>query len=112
MPSLSPAIFRKLPRDRETVVLSLAQRKVIPMESRYWIGRMRAEMTAARAASTAEARLIHYDLAGRYRLKAAVALPFLAARSLPVADAARPTLHLPDPTAASLERHAPAAGPR
>ena len=69
------------------------------MENRYWLGRMRDAMTAARAASTAEARLIHYDLAGRYSLKAAVALPFLAARSVPAADGARPTLHLPDPAA-------------
>ena len=68
------------------------------MENRYWLGRMRDAMTAARAASTAEARLIHYDLAGRYSLKAAVALPFLAAR-VPAADGARPTLHLPDPAA-------------
>ena len=66
------------------------------MENSYWIGRMRASMTAARAASTAEARLIHYDLAGRYSVKAAGALPFLAARSAP-ADGPRATLHLPDP---------------
>ena len=95
------------------------------MENRYWLGRMRDAMTAARAASTAEARLIHYDLAGRYSLKAAVALPFLAARSV-LADGARPTLHLPNPAAASLaaipgtltdppgrlERHAPPASLR
>ena len=72
------------------------------MENRYWIGRMRDAMSAARAASTSEARLIHYDLAGRYSLKAAVALPFLAARSVPAADAARPTLHLRGPATPSL----------
>ena len=41
------------------------------MEKNYWIGRKRAAMAMARAASSAEARLIHYDLAGRYSIMAA-----------------------------------------
>ena len=40
------------------------------MEKGYWLGRKRASLKAARNAVSAEARLIHYDLAGRYSLKA------------------------------------------
>ena len=40
------------------------------MENGYWHGRKRASLTAARNAVSAEARLIHYDLAGRYSLNA------------------------------------------
>jgi hypothetical protein len=40
------------------------------MEKRYWLGRKRASLKAAQNAVSAEARLIHYDLAGRYSLKA------------------------------------------
>jgi hypothetical protein len=41
------------------------------MEKAYWLGRKRASLKLARAAgSSSEARLIHYDLAGRYSLKA------------------------------------------
>lgn len=41
------------------------------METAYWLGRNRASLANARAAPGAEARLIHYDLAGRYSIKAA-----------------------------------------
>jgi len=41
------------------------------MESSYWLGRKRASLANARAATGAEARLIHYELAGRYSIKAA-----------------------------------------
>ncbi|MEA3012845.1 MAG: hypothetical protein QOD42_1390 [Sphingomonadales bacterium] len=47
------------------------------MDERYWIGRKRAAMAMARAATSAEARLIHYDLAGRYSVKAAFDIPFM-----------------------------------
>ena len=40
------------------------------MEKGYWIGRKRASLKAAKHAVSAEARLIHYDLAGRYSLNA------------------------------------------
>ena len=40
------------------------------MEKGYWLGRKRASLKAAQNAASAEARLIHYDLAGRYSLKA------------------------------------------
>ena len=41
------------------------------MDSTYWIGRKRASLENARAAHGAVAKLIHYDLAGRYSVKAA-----------------------------------------
>lgn len=50
-----------LPLDREAKL----------MESSYWLGRKRASLANARAATGAEARLIHYELAGRYSIKAA-----------------------------------------
>lgn len=40
------------------------------MEKAYWLGRKKASMKLARNAASSEARLIHYDLAGRYGLKA------------------------------------------
>lgn len=40
------------------------------MEAAYWLNRKRASLKAAQNAVSAEARLIHYDLAGRYSLNA------------------------------------------
>ena len=40
------------------------------MEKIYWLDRKRASLKLARKASSSEARLVHYDLAGRYGLKA------------------------------------------
>jgi hypothetical protein len=40
------------------------------MEKAYWLGRKRTSLKMARKAAGSEARLIHYDLAGRYGLKA------------------------------------------
>jgi hypothetical protein len=40
------------------------------MEKAYWLGRERASLKLAKVASSPQARLIHYDLAGRYSLKA------------------------------------------
>ena len=40
------------------------------MEKAYWLGRKRASLRSAKAATCSEARLIHYDLAGRYSLNA------------------------------------------
>ena len=52
------------------------------MEQTYWLNRKRASIVMAQRAVSAAARLIHYDLAGRYSVKAA--------------DAASPRLHLED----------------
>jgi hypothetical protein len=45
------------------------------MEQTYWLGRKRISAGNARRAKTAEARLVHLDLAGRYSIKAAVVAP-------------------------------------
>ena len=67
------------------------------MEKKYWIGRKRSSMTMARKAATSEARLIHYELAGRHRFKAAQCPPSILADSQAMAGTQRPVLHLPDP---------------
>lgn len=41
------------------------------MEQSYWLERERASLANARATTNAKARLIHYELAGRYSVKAA-----------------------------------------
>jgi hypothetical protein len=43
------------------------------MEKAYWLSRKRASLELAEAAAGSEARLAHYDLAGRYSLKAMTA---------------------------------------
>ena len=43
------------------------------MEKVYWLSRKRASLKLAQSAVSSEARLIHYDLAGRYSLKAVTA---------------------------------------
>ena len=43
------------------------------MEQGYWLSRKRASLEAAKNAASSEARLAHYDLAGRYSVKAASA---------------------------------------
>lgn len=40
------------------------------MEKAYWLGRKRASLKSANDAINSKARLIHYDLAGRYSVKA------------------------------------------
>ena len=65
------------------------------MEKRYWIGRKRAAMAMARAATTAEARLIHYDLAGRYSIRAAAGIPFMLPAKGPANPGEGAALRLP-----------------
>ena len=45
------------------------------MEKAYWLSRKRASLGLAERAASSEARLVHYDLAGRYSLKALRADP-------------------------------------
>ena len=40
------------------------------MEERYWLSRKKASLKAAQNAASSEARLAHYDLAGRYSVRA------------------------------------------
>lgn len=78
------------------------------MENKYWIARKRRAMTMARSAMSAEARLIHYDLAGRYSVMAAQS----AVISADAPRAERPVLHLRTPGAGpsgTLDRPEPGA---
>ena len=69
------------------------------MEKTYWLGRKRAAMAMARNAACSEARLIHYELAGRYSIRAAVA-PFMLPNKGPANDGEREALRLPPPSSA------------
>ena len=40
------------------------------MEQAYWLARKRASLQLAQRATSSQARLAHYELAGRYSLKA------------------------------------------
>lgn len=55
------------------------------MDKAYWLERKRASLKMAREAVSAQARLVHYDLAGRYSVNAASAavLTVALADSLP-----------------------------
>jgi hypothetical protein len=67
------------------------------MDGTYWIGRQAAAGAMARRASSAKIRLIHYELAGRYGVKAASCLPFMLPGSAPAGRETRAVLHLPVP---------------
>jgi hypothetical protein len=58
------------------------------------IGRQRAAIGMARAASSAEARLIHDEMARRYRLQAEVGPPFMLPARGPATEGERAALHL------------------
>ena len=65
---LSPEIAIERPVTERLFVLPLAGD--LTMEKAYWLGRKRASLKLAQNAASSEARLIHYDLAGRYSLNA------------------------------------------
>ena len=65
------------------------------MEKKYWIGRKRAAMAMARAATSSEARLIHYDLAGRCSVMAALDAPFMLPVKGPATEGERLALQPP-----------------
>jgi len=67
------------------------------MDKAYWLGRKRAAMRMARAAATSEARLIHYELAGRYSIRAAHCVPFMLPHKGPATEGERAALRLPRP---------------
>jgi hypothetical protein len=58
------------------------------MENAYWLGRKRASLKLAQNAASSEARLAHYDLAGRYSVKAVSA----ETRAINFADASPPSI--------------------
>ena len=45
------------------------------MDQAYWLERKRESVMKAKAATSARARLAHFELAGRYSIKAADAAP-------------------------------------
>jgi hypothetical protein len=58
------------------------------MDRKYWLRRSRSSLAMARSATGATARLIHFDLAGRYSIKAAAAAePCKPALPIPANDA-------------------------
>ncbi len=59
------------------------------MEQAYWLSRKRASLKLAQKAASSEARLAHYDLAGRYSLKALSA----EARAIELADSLPPPIY-------------------
>ncbi len=58
------------------------------MEQKYWLSRKRAAGAMARRATSAEARLIHLELAGRYSIRAAHAGPVPLFAEAPAPDTA------------------------
>jgi hypothetical protein len=59
------------------------------MDKKYWLGRKRAAVGMARKATSAEARLIHFELAGRYSVNAAYCDgPFLLGAASPEGERA------------------------
>jgi hypothetical protein len=58
------------------------------MEKAYWLSRKRASLKLAQNAASSEARLVHYDLAGRYSLKAMSA----ETQAMDLADSLQPPI--------------------
>ena len=64
------------------------------MEKAHWLSRKRASLKLAESAAGSEARLAHYELAGRYSVKAAsIGTPAIA-----------PANALPQPVCASVAK--------
>ncbi len=59
------------------------------MEKAYWLSRKRATLKLAKDAVSSEARLVHYDMAGRYSLKALSA----ETRAIDLADSLPSAIH-------------------
>ena len=59
------------------------------MEKAYWLSRKRATLKLAKSAVSSEARLVHYDMAGRYSLKALSA----ETQAIDLADSLPPAIH-------------------
>lgn len=52
-------------------MLSLARPEGENLDQEYWLQRKRSSLASARSATSSEARMIYYDLAGRYSVRAA-----------------------------------------
>jgi hypothetical protein len=64
------------------------------MDKTYWIDRQRDALVMARGAATSEARLAHYELAGRYGIRAAHSRPFMLPNKAPATEGERVLLRL------------------
>ena len=85
------------PGDGETVRALACTAEGDAVEKRYWLERKRSAMAMAHGAATAKARLIHYDLAGRYSIKASQCAPPAAHGSGRASGGDRAVLHLAQP---------------
>jgi hypothetical protein len=54
----------------DSVLFDLSPAGEMIMEKTYWLGRKRASLKMASEATNSKARLIHFDLAGRYSVRA------------------------------------------
>ena len=68
------------------------------MEKKYWIGRSRSASKMARSADSSEARLIHYELSGRYSIMAAQCPPGALPERARAPAGERAMLHLRAPS--------------
>jgi hypothetical protein len=59
------------------------------MEKAHWLRRKRASLKLAKGAASSQARLVHYDLAGRYSVKAVSA----DTQAIDLAAALSPSIH-------------------
>ena len=64
------------------------------METTYWLSRKRATLKLAQNAVSSEARLVHYDLAGRYSLNALS----VETQAIDLADALPPAINASGPS--------------
>ncbi|MGZ9103481.1 MAG: hypothetical protein ACXW3Y_11430 [Rhodoplanes sp.] len=69
------------------------------MEKAYWLARKRASLKSAQGAASSQARLVHYDLAGRYGLKA----NSLESRAVDLADSLPPPIYANRATSAFID---------
>jgi hypothetical protein len=65
------------------------------MERNYWLGRERSALSMAHKSTIAEVKLIHFDLAGRYNLKALGVEPFMLHSEGSAAEGDRAALAIP-----------------
>ena len=80
------------------------------MEKTYWLGRRSSAVAMARIATSSKARLIHYDLAGRYSIMAASCPPFMLTTPAGT-EAEGIALHIPPPGDEPPHDWAPSATP-
>ncbi len=76
------------------------------MERNYWLGRERSALSMAHKSTNAETKLIHFELAGRYSLKALSTGPFMLPCKASAVEGERSALAV-SPAAPAIRRHRP-----